>query len=114
VSVISRSSIDIYVLYSLFHIKMQPGGSTDRAGFRHESFLRSILHCVIQKIQESAKLYFFLELCPKLWTLKISLQYVDHQNVSSASSSRNVVALQRDKLDRRQSTNIDRQISLFV
>ena len=44
---LSQVGLLLTFIYSLFYISMQPGGSTDRAGFRHEGFLRSILHCVI-------------------------------------------------------------------
>jgi len=53
-------------------------GRTNRAGFGHGSFLRPILHCVARKLGDLRKLgYFPLELCPKLWTLKISQRQVD-------------------------------------
>ena len=90
VSVTSRSSIDIYIQFILHqHAARRIDGSGWFSARRLSSIYLTL--CYI-KTQESTKLYFFLELCPKLWTQKISLQYVDHQNVSSASSSRKVDA----------------------
>jgi len=53
-------------------------GWTDWAGLWHKGFLGPILHCALRKfwyLHMSG--YFTVELCPKLWTQKFSLEHID-------------------------------------
>ena len=66
-SVTSRSSIDIYIWF-ISH-KDAARRSIDGSNWFSARRLPSIyLTLRYKKIQESTKLYFFLELCHKLWT----------------------------------------------
>jgi len=78
----------------------------DRVGSWHTGFFRPILQCFVTKSRYLQKsVYVPLELCPKLWTEKISPRQVDRLNVLSTKLDKGGRS-ESDKLDRCRSTKL--------
>jgi len=79
----SHGPVSVCVCVRLSQVGVLPK-RVNEPSFWHVSFLLPVLHCVKRKFDYLQKLgHFPLELCPKLWTLKISPRHIDRRNAQS-------------------------------